>query len=156
MFRRKMKVSENSTTAALAQRSTEKIHFVHKDMDYYLAWILGRQLYDASDASECMATAARIADGEVASWQTEWRSLAQRVERDAQAALVRGDEPAARGAFLRACTYYRAPLFIMEPMHLSFGSDIQKMRACFRAAAALYDSPIEAIEAPFQGRTLFG
>jgi pimeloyl-ACP methyl ester carboxylesterase len=149
-------MSEHASGAALAQRSTDKIHFDHKDMDYYLAWILGRRIYDGCDAGECMATAAEITDGDAASWQAAWRRLAEQVEQTAQAALAQGDAAAARRAYLRACTYYRAPLFIMAPQEPAFATDSAKMRACFQAAARLSDPPITASTAPFEGHTLFG
>jgi hypothetical protein len=63
-----------------AQRSQEKLYFDHKDMDYYLSWIVGRQIYDGSDPTECFDVAVRIEDGDAESWQREWSILARRVE----------------------------------------------------------------------------
>src|SRR3712207_4435138 len=94
---------------SVAQRSQVKVYFDHQDMDFYLSWILGREIYRGSSAAECFEAAAQIVNGDAASWQRAWRSLAERVERQAQAALKGGDSAAARDAFLRACTYYRAP-----------------------------------------------
>ena len=68
---------------AIAQRSTTKLFFDHKDMDYYLSWVVGRQIYDGSDRHECLATAARIQNGDAASWQRAWEGLAQRIEAQA-------------------------------------------------------------------------
>jgi hypothetical protein len=62
----------------------------------------------------------------------------------------------ARGAYLRACTYYHAPLFMMDPANLLFREHWRKMQACFRQAAALFDPPFEAVEVPYQGKTLPG
>jgi alpha-beta hydrolase superfamily lysophospholipase len=147
-------MSEHETSSAIARRSAEKIHFDHKDMDYYLAWVMGRHVFDASDRADCMATAARIPNGDIAAWQAEWRNLAQQTEAEAQA--TQGDRAAARKAYLSACTYYRAPLFLMPPHQAEFRADYQKMRACFQAAAPLGDSPIEQIEISYQGKMLFG
>ncbi|MFO7169420.1 MAG: alpha/beta fold hydrolase [Chloroflexota bacterium] len=141
---------------ALAQRSREKLHFDHPDMDYYLSWILGRAIYEGSDADECMAAARQIANGDAQSWQQAWRQLAERVEAQAQEALRSGDTAAARRAYLRACSYYRAPLFLMRPHAPAFHETWQKMQACFQQAAALFDPPIERIEVPFQGQLLSG
>lgn len=141
---------------AFAQRSLEKIHFDHKDMDYYLSWILGREIYDGSDRAECMETVERIPDADVQAWHTEWSSLAQRVEAQAEQALKNGDRESARKAFLRACTYHRAPLFIMGQKHPDFYKHWQNMQACFRKAAELCDPVIEPIEVPFQGHNLPG
>src|SRR5688500_12605027 len=94
---------------AIAQRSAETLYFDHRDMDYYLSWIVGRQIYGGSDTNECMETAARIQNGDAESWQRAWIDLAGRVEEQALAARARQDAAATRAAYLRACTYYRAP-----------------------------------------------
>lgn len=151
-----MQTSITQPTTAFAQRSSEKIHFEHKDMDYYLAWILGREIYEGSDRHECLETATRIPNADVQSWYREWAALAERVEAQAEAALAAGEHETARRAFLRACTYHRAPLFIMGQKHPDFYPRWRKMQACFRQAAALFQPPIEPIEIPFQGRTLSG
>lgn len=141
---------------SIAQRSLQKLHFDHKDMDYYLAWIIGREIYDGSNRAECMDTAARIKDADAESWYAEWSALAARVEAQAEAALAAGDNETSRKTFLRACTYHRAPLFIMGQKHPDFYAHWQKMQACFRKAAALFSPSIEAIQIPFQGQILDG
>ncbi len=141
---------------SMAQRSLQKICFNHKDMDYYLSWAIGRQVFDGSDAQECMAVAARIQDGDPASWQREWQALAGQVEEQAQAAARRRDVEAARKAYLHACTYYRMPLFMMDPKDPAFKECWGKQQACFRAAMPLFPFPIEAIEMSFQGKRLQG
>lgn len=141
---------------AFAQRSQEKYYFDHKDMDFYFSWILGREIYDGCDPDECYTVAQRIPDGDVASWQREWPILAAEVEQQVESALNAGDTVVARNAYLRACTYYRAPLFIMGPQNPAFYSNHQKMHACFQQAAALFDPPIETVEVSFQGHSLTG
>jgi pimeloyl-ACP methyl ester carboxylesterase len=125
-------------------------------MDYYLSWILGREIYDGSEAGECFDVASHIVDGDPASWQSEWGNLALRVEEQAQAALSGGDVAGARSAYLRACTYFRAPLFIMSRHAPAFDHYRQKMQSCFQQAAALFDPPVESIQMPFQGHLLQG
>lgn len=141
---------------ALAQRSREKLYFDHPDMDYYLAWIMGRQIYNGSDADECLATAAKIEDGDAASWQRAWQALAERVAAEAQAALDRGDRVGARNGYLRACSYYRAALFIMPPQIPAFATSARQMQACFQQAMGLFDPPIERIKVPFHTQRLPG
>lgn len=141
---------------SIAQRSREKLYFDHQDMDYYFSWIRGRQIYDGSEADECLDVAARIVDGDAASWQSAWRTLAERVEGQAQTALSRGDVHGARTAYLRACTYYRAPLFMMKPQTTAFHDNRQKMHSCFQQAIDLFDPPIERIHVPFQNHLLPG
>lgn len=139
---------------SIAQRSLQKLYFDHKDMDFYLAWIIGREIYEGSDRIECMDTAARITNADAESWYREWSVLATRVEAEAEATLASGDNETARKTFLRACTYHRAPLFIMGQKHPDFYTHWRRMQACFRKAAALFSPPIEPIQIPFQAQML--
>lgn len=143
-------------TTSIAQRSQAKLHFDHKDMDYYLAWIVGRELYGGSRAAECRSVAERIPDGDPVAWHREWQWLAERVEAEARAALAAGDHEKARDAFLRACTYSRAPLFMMSAHDPALRPLAAQMQACFQAAAALFSPPIEAVSVPFRGERLPG
>jgi len=146
----------NQQQAPMAQRSLQKLYFNHKDMDYYLSWIMGRQVLDGSNPDECLEVAARITDGDPKSWQKEWLELARRVELQAGTALERGDTDAARKAYLRACTYYRAPLFMMDPKDTGFRENWRQQQACFRAAMPLFAFPIEVIEIEYQGKRMQG
>ena len=148
--------TSESKQSSLAQRSLQKQHFNHADMDFYLIWVMGREVYGGADSEECLATAARIIDGDPDSWQREWAKLAKRVEAEAQAALEQGDKALARDAYLRACTYYRAPLFIMGPANPVFHETVNKMKTCFLSAAALFEQPIEQIKVEFQDHQLDG
>lgn len=146
----------NTEQTAIAPRSQKTLYFNHRDMDYYFAWIVGRQVYAGSDEAECFATAERIVDGDVQSWQDEWMRLAEQVKVEADDALHRGDREQARNAYLRACTYFRAPLFIMRPTNQHFESNWRTMRACFQQTTDLFDPAIEQIRVSFQGRVLDG
>jgi pimeloyl-ACP methyl ester carboxylesterase len=141
---------------ALVQRGRRKLYFDHRDMDFYFGWVLGREIYEGSDREECFDVASRIPNGDIPAWRREWLDLAKRVEDRAQAAMLEGDSEGARKAYLRACTYYRAPMFIMSPKAPQFREHWRKMHDCFRKAVPLFDPPIEAVEVPFQGRQLAG
>jgi pimeloyl-ACP methyl ester carboxylesterase len=145
-----------TTQTPIAQRSRRKVFFDHKDMDYYFSWILGRQIYGGSDSGECFDVAARITNGDPGSWQREWVTLAKRVEAHAESARQHGDVEEAYSAYLRTCTYYRAPLFLMRPGDPAFHDYCLKMRWCFQQAAALSTPPIEVFTVPFQGHQLLG
>lgn len=146
----------NNENTAFAQRSSEKIHFDHKDMDYYLSWMMGREIYDGSDRNELLETAKKIPNANVEAWYTEWSALARRIEAQAEEALQKGDKESARKLFLRASTYHRGPLFIMGQKHPDFYKHWQNMQACFRKAAGLSNPVIEPIEVSFEGKTLSG
>lgn len=122
----------------IAQRSQQKLYFDHKDMDYYFSWIVGRQIYNGSEAGECFYVASRIIDGDPKSWQQEWVRLAKHIEKQGSQALNQGNLQNARELYLRACTYYRAPLFIMHPKNLAFSENWRKMKLCFQNAASFH------------------
>ncbi|HSL42426.1 MAG TPA: alpha/beta fold hydrolase [Anaerolineales bacterium] len=146
----------SSENTSFAQRSGKKIHFDHKDMDYYLSWILGREIYHGSDREESLSAARRITSADADSWHREWSTLARQVQEQAEHALQNGEHETARKAFLRASTYHRAPLFIMGRKHPDFYRHWQSMQSCFRNGAQLFNPVIEPIEVPFEGQTLPG
>jgi pimeloyl-ACP methyl ester carboxylesterase len=125
-------------------------------MDYYLSWILGREIYEGSDRAECLSTAERITNADSRSWQREWSILANQVQSQAETALQNRDREMARKAFLRASTYHRAPLFFMGRNHPDFYMHWRLMHICFQKATQLFDPVIESIEVPFQEHTLPG
>ncbi len=141
---------------AIAPRSQKQLYFEHRDMDYYLGWIMGREIYSGSRATECLAAAEQIPNGDPVAWHRAWQQLAGTVAAEAQAAQAAGDREQARGAYLRACTYYRAPLFMMSAQDPALRPLVQQMQACFRAAAELFDPVIEAVSVPFRGEALPG
>ena len=145
-----------TTQTAIAQRSQQKLYFDHQDMDYYFAWILGRHIYDGSKAEECFNVASRIVDGDAESWLQEWLKLAQEIEKQGSQALNRGNLISGRKLYLRACTYYRAPLFIMNPQNPAFSANWKNMKFCFQTAASLFEPPIESIQVPFHNKHLPG
>ncbi len=130
--------------------------FNNADMDYYLSWIVGRAIYEGADRAVCLETAERISDGDAESWIAQWSSLAEETERAGLEAFDHGDSEAARIAYLHACTYHRAPLFLMRPSDVRFRSRATRMRECFRRAAGLFDPPIEEVSVEYRGHTLPG
>jgi hypothetical protein len=141
---------------SIAQRSRERLYFAHRDMDYYFAWITGREVYGGSERGECLDAAAKVVDADAASWGSAWRALAERIEAQARAARERGALVEVRGAFLRACTYHRAPLFMTRPRDPAFPDGTRRMQSCFQEAAALFDPPVERVEVPYRGQRLPG
>ncbi len=141
---------------AFVQRSRRKIFFEHKDMDYYLSWIIGREFTGGSLREDCMNVAEKITDGDYISWQREWLNLAKETESRAIHELGHGNNEQARDAYLRACTYYRAPLFMMSPNDNHFPILAEKMRSCFRIAAEFFIPEIDCVSVPYSNSTLSG
>lgn len=111
---------------------------------------------------ECLAVAEAIddaaADGGFASWRAAWGAMADRLRARGEASRLGGDRIGARDALLRACEYYRAAYFfdrrdIAAPMLLDAW---RAQRDCYRAAAALFDHPVEIVAIPYEGTALPG
>ncbi len=63
--------------------------------------------------------------------------------------LRAGQTANARGAFLRASTYYQAAVFYVRPEDPGFARLSQRSQDLGKQAARLCDPPIEVLEIPF-------
>src|SRR5260370_21174270 len=117
----------------------------------------GLALYGGADLGEVLGTASAITDGDEASWHRAWKATAQRLHDTGEKAQAAGHRVSAREALLRASNYYRtaADFLLDEPatdpemMVLSAGQ-----HDTFAAAAALFDTPVQAVSIPYEGTTL--
>src|SRR5258708_10091814 len=117
----------------------------------------GLATYGGAGLGEVLTTARRIAEGDEASWHKAWKATAKRVAQIGEHALASGHRVSAREALLRASNYYRtAAAFLLEKPAtdpemtlLSTGQ-----HDTFAAAAALFDTPVEAVCIPYENTTL--
>ena len=140
----------------LALRSQEKYRFDHRDMDFYFSWILGRPPSRAATRGSVSRppSASRMASRRVGRKHGPISPAA--LNRRAQERCRKAILPARAGPTSAPAPTTRAPLFMTEPANLLFREHWRKMQACFRQAAALFDPPFEAVEVPYQGKTLPG
>lgn len=130
-------------------------HFQHDAFDFMFQWLLGSQTGGGSEIGESFYAATRIKDGDPESWVSEWSALAERVEARAEKALAKDHRISAREAYLRAYSYHRIPVVFMSPLHDSRYRDyLQHARTCFRKAMSLFDTPVEYVSIPFEGKQL--
>jgi pimeloyl-ACP methyl ester carboxylesterase len=112
-----------------------------------------------ADLGEVLATAGRIADGDVDSWEREWTLTADRVARIGEQAAAAGAEVSAREAFLRACSYYRTAEFFLRDDPAD-DPKVHRLSALatstFVAAVELLDHPVERVRVPYENTTLPG
>ncbi|ELY39020.1 hypothetical protein C496_16552 [Natronorubrum tibetense GA33] len=73
-----------------------------------------------AEVGECLSAARRINERDIESWISEWATLAERLEQDAEDALDKGHEISARELFLRAQNYYGAAEYGCSPSHTRF------------------------------------
>jgi hypothetical protein len=144
------------TTAVVQGYSRSTTHvFQYGHFEFQLLRWLSQTTYSGAEIAECLATANKIKDGDIESWLTEWRSLAERVEQIGHDCRARGHRVSAREALLRATTYYEASFFFAEdndPRKLEL---YRRQRDAFQAAGALFDHPFEVVRIPYaDGKTL--
>lgn len=132
--------------------------FRHADFEFMTEVVLGAAAYRASEAGEVLATAARIKDGDYASWVREWEATADRVRAAATASEDAGHPVSAREAYLRASTYYfNAAFFVVGTGECDRLPQLWRThRDCFERAAALFDPPFQRVAIPYVDTALEG
>ena len=111
-----------------------------------------------ADIGECFVTAAGTTDGDFDLWHRAWTGTATRVREAANASLTAGHRVSARSAFLRAGEYFRQGAWFLRE-NLDDARVLQSaddLRFCFQQAIRLSDTPVEAVEIPYEGTTLSG
>ena len=154
------KADKAAILAALPVRPDED-PFVVAIGGFYRRWF---NLLD--DLQPLLDTVAKLKGTEDEDWVPAWSAVAAPFEKEAEAALARGDRAAARRAFLEAKTYYSLARF---PAPYHSGSPIcppqmsalkrqsyEKYLECFRKASALLDRPPEVVRVTRDGREAVG
>ncbi|MEV8524345.1 alpha/beta hydrolase [Streptomyces sp. NPDC052000] len=112
-----------------------------------------------ADLGEVIATVRNIGEGDEEAWLREWKSTAQRVHAIATRAQADGHRVSAREALLRASNYYRTAEFYRrdDPANDPEVKLLSTLsRETFAAAAALMDTPVEAVRIPYEDTSLPG
>lgn len=132
--------------------------FMSEDLDFFFQWLVGASTHGGSEAGESFYAASQIEESDVEGWIRAWTALAERVAARGTTSRDGGHSVSARGSFLRAYTYHRAPLLFISPLDEPgrYRRRYEQARAYFRQTAALFDPPVEPIEVPFEGTVLPG
>lgn len=109
-----------------------------------------------ADFGECVTSVQRVGAGGVDDWYREWVATADRIAAIGEESAAAGHRASAREAYYRACNYYRSAYFPLygAPTDPRLVEAFDKETAVFLKGAALSDIPIEAIEIPFEGKSL--
>ncbi len=120
--------------------------------------MFGADEYGGASFGEVLATSARIKAGDYDSWHAAWNEIADRLAAEADVQLAKGAAVSARDNYLRASNYYRSSEFFLHatPKDPRVARAYERSVACYKAAAKLYDPPIEPVEIPYEGTTLPG
>jgi pimeloyl-ACP methyl ester carboxylesterase len=120
--------------------------------------VLGATAYGGADIGEVLTTAQAITVGDYNSWYDQWLATADRIAAEAEKAQAAGHLVSARDGLLRASNYYRSADFYLHanPDDPRIRNAYTRARECFRAAATLFDPPVEPVEIPYEGTVLHG
>ena len=120
---------------------------------------LGYTPYGGADIGEVTSTAARIPDGDLTAWYSEWRALAERVHADADRSAVDGHPVSARESYLRASNYYRLCEFYLR-VDSSNDPEVREVGQlsvdAFARAAQLMNPAPQRVSFPYEDTTLPG
>jgi hypothetical protein len=133
--------------------------FTDPSFDFETRTLLGGIHYGAGDIGEMLIAVASITDGDAASWVTQWRTLAGRIERTGDACLKAGHRVSARQAYLRAAVYYAAAyVFVDGTEHpdAQLTELFASHRRCFDVHVSLLDPPAIPIAIPYEDSDLPG
>lgn len=119
---------------------------------------LAKTYYQCADIGECFAAVSGVGKGDYDAWYGGWKKMADRIRSLAAESLSEGDIVGAHDSFLRAGEYYRQAMWFLrdnldDPRLLRAANDI---RACFREGVRFEDTPVRAVEIPYEGTTLPG
>ena len=133
-----------------------QVQFDSRAFDYQTLRALAYTTFGGAEPGEVLVTAERIPEGDTESWHTEWRTTAERVERQAGAAAEEGNDRTARGAFFRAHTYYRTAEFFLPSDDPRRERTYERSRACFREGIERLDTAVEQLSIPYADTDLPG
>ena len=120
--------------------------------------MFGADEYGGASFGEVLATSARIKAGDYDSWYDAWNAIADRIAAEGDGQLAHGHSVSARDSFLRASNYYRCSEFFLHANAKDprVAQAYKRSVDCYKAAARLYDPPIEPVEIPYEHTTLPG
>ncbi|KAM4057560.1 alpha/beta hydrolase family protein [Hirsutella rhossiliensis] len=121
--------------------------------------VLGASPYHGADICECLEAAARIKDGDPESWYHAWHDMGAKAMCVAKEAQACNDRVAARWAYLRACSYFRASEFFLHcnPDDERILGAAQESVDAFDKGWVLLDATVHKVNIPFdQGLSLPG
>ncbi len=145
---------------ASSRPSPTKTPLFQEDAQFWFETVrmFGADEYGGASFGEVLAASALIKAGDYDSWYDGWNSVADRIAAEGDQQLSKSHKVSARDSYLRASNYYRSSEFFLH----AAPTDPRVIRAysrsvdCYKAAAKLFDPPIEPVEIPYEGKTLPG
>lgn len=133
-----------------------KLYFDDEGFDGELQRSVGKADSGMANVGECLAIASQITPGDRDSWYQAWTAFGTRLKEQADAALKAGNKVSARGAYLRACEYFRQAFFYHRDdlngteLRTAYPASVQ----AFRAALPLLSHPCQVLSGALSGYLL--
>jgi len=120
--------------------------------------MFGADEYGASSFGEVLAISQQIKAGDYDSWYDAWNAAGDRLAGEADGQLARGHKISARDNYLRAANNYRSSEFFLhaKPKDPRVVRAYSRQIETYKAAAGLFDVPIEPVEIPYEATSLPG
>ena len=155
-----------SATAAAAQtpppptaaeeRAKPASPFTDPDFGFTALIALGGAYYRGGDPGKLLAIVSRIKTGDFESAYQAYHDAGVEARTQAEQAAAKRHNVSAREAHLWAASYFSAALRFLDgtkdPDRML--ACWQEYNACWSAAAALFDPPVERLEIPYEGSAL--
>jgi hypothetical protein len=141
-----------------AQKAAPASPFTDPDFGFTAQIALGHCYYRAGDPGKLLEIVSKIKAGDFESAWSAYHQAGVDARAQAESAAAKRHSVSAREAYLAAASYFSAGLRFLD------GTDDperllpcwQAYAACWSAAAALFDPPIERLEIPYEGGSLTG
>ncbi len=132
--------------------------FESDEFEFMFSLAIGASYHQGADVGECLATAARIEDGDFEGWYREWKATGDRLAAAAKSSEEGGHRVSARSAWLRAATYYDTAAFFLDSTDGSerMTPTWELHRGAWDRFARNSDPPIERVAIPYEGTELEG
>ncbi len=130
-----------------------RLHFDDDGFDGQLQRSVGKADSGMANVGECLTIASQIAPGDRQSWYQAWYAFGTRLREQADAAMAAGHAVSARGAYLRACEYFRQAFFFHRDdldgpeLRAAYPASVQ----AFQAAVPLLGHPATALSGAVSG-----
>jgi hypothetical protein len=156
-----------SATAAAAQTQTTPTAeeapkpatpFTDPDFGFTALIALGGSYYRGGDPGKLLAILSQIKTGDFESAFQAYHEAGVEARTQAEQAAVKRHNVSAREAHLWAASYFSAALRFLDGTKDSdrMLACWQEYNACWSAAGALFDPPVERLEIPYEGTALTG
>jgi hypothetical protein len=150
--------AQTQTTPTAEEAPKPATPFTDPDFGFTALIALGGSYYRGGDPGKLLAILSQIKTGDFESAFQAYHEAGVEARTQAEQAAVKRHNVSAREAHLWAASYFSAALRFLDgtkdPERML--ACWQEYNACWSAAGALFDPPVERLEIPYEGTALTG